>query len=135
MNTETASPLMEALADLSRLYMDLRFGQLVEMIAVLSGEETPIGIDEVDGQRFVEAALRHVSLRRQLVGIENGRRQDDHLPGPRAELLELILRVCERHPDWRFGFLAEHLAACTGSSLYDAEDEQLIEAARRELTV
>jgi hypothetical protein len=36
-------------------------------------------------------------------------------------------------PDWRFGFLAGHLAACSGSRLYDAEDEQLIEAARREL--
>jgi hypothetical protein len=41
--------------------------------------------------------LRHMSLRRQHVGIEDGRPQDHHLPGPRAELLDLILRDCGRH--------------------------------------
>jgi hypothetical protein len=133
MNTETSSPLVDVLAELSRLYPEMRFGQLVEMIALLSSEETPMSADEVDDERFVEAAFRHMSFRRQHVGIEDGRPQDHHLPGPRAELLDLILRGCERHPDWRFGFLAGHLAACSGSRLYDAEDEQLIEAARREL--
>ena len=106
MTTETSSPLVCVLAELSRVYPEMRFGQLVEMIAVLSGVETPISVDEVDDERFVEAAFRHVSLRRQDAGIEDGRPRDHHLPRPRAELLDLIVRGRECHPDWRFGFSA-----------------------------
>jgi hypothetical protein len=129
MNTETSSPPVDVLAELSRLYPEMRFGRLVEMIALLSSEETPMSLNEVDDKRFVEAAFRHMSLRRQHVAIEDGHPQNHHLPGPRAEPLDLILRGCERHPDWCFGLLAGHLAACSGSRLYDAEGEQLIEAA------
>ena len=71
MTTETSSPLVSVLAELSRLYPEMRFGQLVEMIALLAGEETPISVDEVDDERFVEAAFRHMSLRRQDAGIED----------------------------------------------------------------
>jgi hypothetical protein len=133
MSTETSSPLMGALAELSRLYPEMRFGQLVELIVVLSSEETRIRAEDADDTRFTEAARQHMSLRRQQLGIKEGLPWDRPLPGPRAELLDLVLRVSEGHPEWRFGSLAEHLAACSGSSLYDAEDEQLIAAARREL--
>lgn len=133
MNTETTSPLVDVLTELSRLDPEMRFGQLVEMVAILSSEDLPISVGEVDDERFVEAAARHVTYRRQQLGIEDTSPQDHHLPGPPAELLDLIVRGRDRHPDWRFGVLAGHLAACSGSRLYEAEDEPLIEAARREL--
>jgi hypothetical protein len=133
MNTETTSPLVDVLTELSRLYPEMRFGQLVEMVAILSCEDLPISVGEVDDERFVEAAARHVTYRRQQLGIEDTSPQDHHLPGPRAELPDLIVRGRDRHPDWRFGVLAGRLAACSGSRLFDAEDEALIEAARREL--
>jgi hypothetical protein len=133
MNTETSCPLADVLAELSRMYPELRFGQLVEMIVLLSSEETPIRADEVDDVRFAEAASRHMSLRRQQLGIEDGLPRDHHLPGPRAELLDLVLQVSERHPDQRLGSMTVHLAAYSGSRLYDVEDAQLSEAARRDL--
>jgi hypothetical protein len=133
MKTEITSPLAATLAELSRLYPDLRFGQLIEMIVMLSGEETPIRADEVEDKPFAEAALRHMSLRRRQLGIEDGLPRDETMPGQRAELLDLVVQVSDRHPDWRVGCLIEHLAAGSGSSLYDAEDEQLIEGARRVL--
>jgi len=132
-NTETSSPLKAALMELSPLYPEMRFGQLVEMVALLSSEETPMSAAEVDDNRLVEAATRHASVRRQRLGIADEPPQERPLSGPRDEVLEVVLQACERHPDWRFGFLVEHLGACSGARLYDAEDEQLIEAARRDL--
>jgi hypothetical protein len=58
---------------------------------------------------------------------------DRPLPETRAELLGALQRVWERDRDWRFGPLVEPLAALSGASLYDAEDEQLIAAARTRL--
>jgi hypothetical protein len=133
MKTETTSPLVDALTELSRLYPEMRFGQLVEMVAILSSEDLPISVGDLDDERFIETAARHASHRRQQLGIEDASPQEHHLPGTRTELLDLIVRGRDRHTDWPFGVLAGHLAACSGSRLYDAEDEALIEAARREL--
>jgi hypothetical protein len=133
MKTETTSPLVDVLTELSRLYPEMRFGQLVEMVAILSSEDLPIRVGELDDERFIETAAGHASHRRQQLGIEDACPQAHHLPGPRGELLDLIVQGREQHPDWRLGVLAGHLAACSGSRLYDAEDEALIEAARREL--
>ncbi len=58
---------------------------------------------------------------------------DRPLAETRAELLEALQRVWERDRDWRLGSLVEHLAALSGASLYEAEDEQLIAAARTRL--
>jgi hypothetical protein len=130
MSTETCNPLLGTLAELSRLYPEMRFGQLIEMVALLSSEETPISVAEVDDDRFVSTASHHLRVRGQQLKIENGSLQGRPLPASRTELLDLLQRVCERHRDWRFGPLVEHLAASSGSSLYDAEDEQLLAAAR-----
>jgi hypothetical protein len=123
-------PLMGTLAELSRLYPEMRFGQLIEMIALLSSEETPVSVGEVDDGRFISTASQHVRVRRNQLKIENSSLQDHPLPELRTELLDALQRVCERHPHRRFGPLVEHLATRSGSSLYDAEDEQLIAAAR-----
>jgi hypothetical protein len=125
-------PLMGTLAELSRLYPEMRFGQLIEMVALLSSEETPMSVAEVDDDRFSSTASQHVRVRRDQLTIENSSWSDHPLPESRTELLGALQRICERHPHWRFGPLVEHLATTSGSSLYDAEDEQLIAAARSE---
>lgn len=127
MSTETCTPLMGTLAELSRLYPEMRFGQLIEMIALLSSEETPRSVAEIDDDRLISTASQHVRVRRNQL---NRPLQDHPLPRTRTELLDALQRVCERHPDGHLGPLVEHLATSSGSSLYDAEDEQLIAAAR-----
>ena len=130
MSTETCNLLMDALAELSRLYPELRFGQLVEMIALLASDETPTSAADVEDHRFFDSAARHARLRRDRLVVECNPPQGRTLPESRAELLDLLQRAWERHRDHGFGALVEHLATSAGFNLYDVEDEQLIVAAR-----
>jgi hypothetical protein len=50
--------LVDALAELSSLDPQMRLGQLIEMLAVLSSEETPTSATEVGDDRFVSAASK-----------------------------------------------------------------------------
>jgi hypothetical protein len=118
---------MATLAELSRLYPEMRLGQLIEMVALLSSEERPLSVAEVDDDRFMSTGSEHVRVRRNQL---HGPWPDHPLPESRTELLDVLQQVCERHPSWRFGSLVEHLARSSGTSLYDAEDEQLVVAAR-----
>lgn len=51
----------------------------------------------------------------------------------RSELLAAISDLCERYPHWRFGQLVANVADWTGRGVWDAEDDQLLEASRRHL--
>jgi hypothetical protein len=130
MSTETCNLLMETLTDLSGLYPDMRLGQLIEMVALLSGEETFLRAAEVEDDRLLEAASNHIRTRQQQLKTESKSGQVRPLPEPRAESLDMLQQVRNRHRDSRFGHLVERLATLSGSSLYDAEDEQLSAAAR-----
>jgi hypothetical protein len=130
MSTETCKPLMRLLTDLSRVYPELRFGQLIAMIAVLSSEETPMTPAEVEDDRLVDTAFHHLSVRQHQLGTENRPLQERSLAESRTELLDVLQNVWERHRNGRFGSLLEQLAASSGCSLYDAEDEHLIAAAQ-----
>jgi hypothetical protein len=129
-STKTHDPLMEALADLGSLYPDMRFGQLIEMVALLSGEETPLGAEDVEDDRLLGTALDHARVRRPLLETGDGSVQARPSPESRAELLDVLQRLRDRHRAWRLGQLVASLAASSGIKLYDAEDEQLIAAAR-----
>jgi hypothetical protein len=130
MSTETCNPLMDALAELSRLYPEMRFGQLVQMIALFASEETPMSAAEVEDDRFVDSAAHHMRVRRDQLMVETTPPQDRALPESRTELLDVLQRAWERHRDYGFGPLVQHLANSSGSNLYDVEDEQLLAAAR-----
>jgi hypothetical protein len=121
---------MEALADLGGLYPDMRFGQLIEMVALLSSEETPPGPEGVEDDRLLAAALNHASIRRSRLEDGDGSAQARPSPGPRTELLDVLQRLRDRHRARRLGQLVASLAASSGLNLYDADDEQLIAAAR-----
>ncbi len=107
----------------------MRFGQLVEMIALLASDETPTSAADVEDDRFFDSAARHMRRRRDRLVIESPPRQDRTLPESRTELLDVLQRAWERHRDHGFGALIEHLATLAGFNLYDMEDEQLIAAA------
>jgi hypothetical protein len=51
----------------------------------------------------------------------------------RAELLATIAELCERYPDWRLGQLVANAAGWADQDIWNIDDEQLLEAARRHL--
>jgi hypothetical protein len=56
-------------------------------------------------------------------------------PTPRDELHQALADLHGIFPDWRFGQLVANLATASGAtdpgSIWDVEDEQLLDAARR----
>ena len=50
--------------------------------------------------------------------------------GNRAELLEAVAELCEKHPNWRLGQLIANVAGWADQGVWDVEVEQLFEAAR-----
>jgi hypothetical protein len=51
----------------------------------------------------------------------------------RADLLAVIAALCQRYPDWRLGQLVANVAGWADQEIWDAGDEQLLEAARLHL--
>jgi hypothetical protein len=121
---------MTMLADLGILYPSMRFGQLIEMVAVLSGEEDPLSPGDVEDDQLLDAAADQIHARRQQLQAEDGSEQIWPMSEARASLISVLERLREQRPDVRFGHLVEHLAKSRGSCLYDVEDEQLTAAAR-----
>ncbi len=51
----------------------------------------------------------------------------------RADLLATVAELCDKYPDWRLGQLVANVAGWADQEIWDAEDEQLLEAARLHL--
>lgn len=51
----------------------------------------------------------------------------------RTDLLKAIADLCERYPHWRFGQLVANVAGWTDAEIWDAEDDQLLAAAKAHL--
>lgn len=131
MSIDTCDPLLDALGDLGDLYPDMRFGQLIEMVAMLCGEGSPIDADKVEDNQLLEAASEHARLRRRRLGAGVAGPSGDSRPREeRAELLGALQAARERLRDCRFGLFVSRLAVASGASLYDAEDSRLIDTAR-----
>ncbi len=130
MSTKTQDALIDALADLGRVYPDLRFGQLIEMVALLAAEVTPMSATAIDDDQLLNTASDHARTRREQLKTEDNSLQEWHSPEFRTELLDVLHRVREQHRDRRFGHLVSQLATFSGSSLYDVEDGRLLAAAR-----
>lgn len=52
---------------------------------------------------------------------------------PRADLFAALAELARRYPDWRFGQLVSNVADWSGQTAWDAEDAELLAAARRHL--
>ena len=128
MTSRNQATLESVLAELSELYPDMRFGQLIEMVAVLAGEETPENAFDVDDAKLLQTAIAHLSKRLQQRSVPKG-----SVSATRREVLQLFRELQDRYPDWRYGQLAANVAGWSDVSLYDAEDEQLLAAGRQHL--
>ncbi len=51
----------------------------------------------------------------------------------RAELLEAVATLWDRYPHWRLGQLVANVAGWADQDVWDAENEQLLDAARLHL--
>ena len=51
----------------------------------------------------------------------------------RAELFAALAELARRHPHWRVGQLVANVAGWADAEPWDAEDEQLLDAARAHL--
>jgi hypothetical protein len=60
MNPATASRLMTALRELSKLYPEMRFGQLVSNVAYWAKGPTAEAVWEVDDEELLRAAEQHL---------------------------------------------------------------------------
>src|SRR5262245_53855004 len=109
MSTRTRDALIDVLADLGSLYPNLRFGQLIEMVALLSAEATPKNATDVDDDQLLNTASDHARTRREQLKAEDRALQEWCLPEFRTELLDVLQRVRERHQDRRFGLLVTQL--------------------------
>lgn len=50
-----------------------------------------------------------------------------------SELLDEISELCLKYPHWRFGQLIANIAGWADETVWDVEDEQLLQAARLHL--
>ena len=52
---------------------------------------------------------------------------------PHSELIEALAELSRRYPDWRFGQLVANVADWADQPVWDAEDADLLRAARLHL--
>ncbi len=50
-----------------------------------------------------------------------------------AELLDVLLQLRSRYPDWRFGQLISNVAGWADGDIWDVEDDRLVAAAKEHL--
>ena len=92
MTSNNQIDLETALVGFSQLYPDLRFGQLLEMVAVLASEESQENLFDIDDARLIQAAAGHLSKRlQQLRGEVTS--VATSMPPARIDLLLLLSRV------------------------------------------
>jgi len=120
--------LMDALADLSILYPEMRLGQLVVMVSSMTEEERPGRIEAIDDAAAYHAASEH--------GVERAAQLDfsrlgyKKLAAVRVELLNALAEISLRHGALKFCHLVSKLAATAHETIYNVTDEQLLQTAR-----
>jgi hypothetical protein len=124
MITTVRENLLQKLTELSRLYPEMRFGQLMVMVSSFAGKKEPAFMNEVDDDAAMEAIERHLARTRLHPEPVAS------VPDVRAALIMELENVGERHREWALGTLVFNLATHAGVNEYDIEDEGLLLAAR-----
>ena len=133
MSPPVSAELLATLAELGRLYPDMRFGQLLEMIALLSSDETPHAPSSVQDERLLEAAVAHRLHRLKQLGVERSSLLQRPIAAVRNDLLQVLHELHHQHPDRQIGQLVANLAERSAASLYDTEDEDLLAVVQQHL--
>jgi hypothetical protein len=118
----TRDELSAALAQLSVLYPTMRFGQLLEMLASLSGAESVREIERTSDETLLQAATDHIVRRSKQ--LELGPIDLSGLWPERQHLLASFL--VDAKVGEPLARISVQLASEGGTTLYDVEDEFLI---------
>lgn len=120
--------LQEKLIELGNLYPAMRFGQLVCFACALAGEDVPGTVEDVCDEAVLLAVKGHIATRSQEIGSNaNGNLAGKDLV--RSRLMKKLEDLGSQYPEWSVGGLISKLAALAHLNVYDAEDEQLLQAA------
>jgi len=119
--------ILQAFAELSRLYPMMRLGQIVVFVSTITGKTLPGEAETAEDEAVITAARQHAEHRASQLGLEINRNRTS-LPPTRADLLKALEELGNREPDCRFGQMIVLLANKAGVNIYDVEDEQLLEA-------
>jgi hypothetical protein len=125
MNPTLRADLWAVMTDLSRLYPEMRFGQLFEVLALLASDELPAEPYHIEDDDLLEAAVRHLESRLQQLGMKRAALSQQPLAAEQRELLEVLRDLHQRHPDWRLALVVARAAEGCAVGLYDVEDEEL----------
>jgi hypothetical protein len=129
MITISRHSLLQSLVELSNLYPDMRFGQLVAFACSIAPENVPGTVEEADDEAVLAAMKRHALKRADQLGVKLDPNRSS-LPPVRAELLTAVEGLGVLQPERSLGQLVSFLATVARVNVYDVEDEQLLEAAR-----
>ena len=132
MNSNVCADILQSVLELGVLYPEMRFGQLVEMAALMASEITPIPVAEVGDDALLAAARRHRDHRSRVLSVATID-VAANVSVARRELCQVLQTFCTNATSGRFGYLMAELAANIGETLYDVEDEQLLMATRGDI--
>jgi hypothetical protein len=122
--------LFGALGDLSLLYPSMRFGQLIVMVAGLADADTVAEIERTSDDQLLQQASEHASNRSKL--FERDFLRTGVLPTERIQLLECLRGALF---DESLAHALTRLAASRETTVYDLEDECLLELLNPQIAV
>jgi hypothetical protein len=117
-------PLIASLHQLSALYPSMRCGQILEMVAMLTGADTIADFERVTDADVLREAVRHISDRLKQLELD-----DISLEGLGSERKQLIATIRDTP------FLGHNPLICElirvakemNTTLYDIEDDVLLQ--------
>lgn len=131
MKTETTrDKLVSALSELSALYPSMRCGQILEMLATLTGATTSAEVGHAADAAILRVATAHAAERSRQLGSDAV--SLDSLGAERRQLLAALKKKQQGRffvPAPLAGALLR-IASDRNTTLYDIEDVELLEAAR-----
>jgi hypothetical protein len=129
MITSLRRELLQRLVELSSLYPEMRFGQLICFACLIAGEDAPGLVREAEDEAVLEAVKRHITQRTRQLG-EEAKRDSSTLTPTHTQLLQVFEKLGDQYPEWSTGQLVFKLAALAHANVYDIQDEELLEAAK-----
>jgi Cysteine-rich CPCC len=128
MNARKDDQIYQRLIVLGLHYPEMRFGQLVCMVAALAGEGETACVRSLRDTAVIDTINAHVTKRYGGRGREMGRGLAS-LTATRGALIDALKELRGRFTSWHLSELLENLANLAHTPLYDAEDSELLQAA------
>jgi hypothetical protein len=127
MTSTSRDELLTQLVTLGLHYPAMRFGQLMAFACAMAGKPAPGRMEETSDAAAWEAITGHLSKRFGSSGTPIASDLKTLTPA-RAALVDVLKECGGQYPAVSTGQLLARLAALAHVNVYDAEDEQLVEA-------